>query len=98
MTHPYTWKDVRDVPARDLAVGEKFVKPGAGTAYFSAADGSVRGAGWQELDGTAWTVVAREGDVTTCRAADGCEITETIPPTAHVLRVYAPILDLPRSV
>lgn len=85
MTHPYTWKDVRDFRARDLAVGDVFVKPGHGTAYFTGRDGSVRGVGWQELDGDAWTVIARKGDVITCRAADGREATESIPETARVL-------------
>jgi hypothetical protein len=89
MTHPYTWKDVRDVRAQSLAIGETFVKPGMGTAFYSGSDGRVRGAGWQELDGTAWTVIAREGDVTTCRADDGREATQAIPSTAHVLRVTA---------
>jgi hypothetical protein len=90
MTHPYTWEDVRDTPARSLAAGDVFVKPGMGIAYHVATDGRVRGAGLAHgmpLDGTAWTVIAREGDVTTCRASDGREVTEAIPESAHVLRV-----------
>lgn len=91
VTHSYTWRDVRDFRALDLAVGDVFVKPGCGTAYYVGRDGSIRGAGLihaMSLDGTAWTVVAREGDLITCRAADGREVTERTPESAHVLRVH----------
>jgi hypothetical protein len=93
MTHPYSWEDVREVPARSLAVGDVFVKPGMGAAYYTSSDGRVRGAGLvhaMPLDGTAWTVTAREGGATTCRAEDGREATAAIPEHAHVLRVLTP--------
>lgn len=89
MAHAYAWKDVRDSAPNDLRVGDVFVNPGTGTGYYVAGDGAVRGAGWQPLDGVAWTVTAREGDALTCRADDGREITEVIPLTARVLRVVA---------
>lgn len=90
MTLPYGWEAVRAVPARSLAVGDVFIQPGAGTAYREAPDGRVHGIGWEPLDGTAWTVTARKGDTVTVRAADGREITATIPEGARVLRAVDP--------
>lgn len=90
MARPYTWDDVRDVPATSLAVGDVFVTPGVGTAYTVGPDGRVRGVGLTyalPLDGRAWTVTAREGDATTCRSSDGREVVARIPKGARVLRV-----------
>jgi hypothetical protein len=89
-SHGYTWNDVRSVPVGDLAVGDVFVQPGAGVAYYVADDGRVRGAGLavaMELDGTAWTVTARDGSLITMRSGDGREISEVAPTSARVLRV-----------
>jgi hypothetical protein len=87
--HGYTWDQVRERPAADLKVGDTFVRPGTGTAYRTCKDGSVRGVGWQDLDGTAWTLIAREGDTTTARSHDGREASQAIPPGARVLAVIA---------
>lgn len=86
--HGYGWDDVRERPARDLAVGDVWVSPAAFAAYGVSRDGRVAGAfGWSGPRGTAWTVTAREGDVTTCRSHDGREETAAIPEGARVLLV-----------
>jgi hypothetical protein len=87
--HGYDWSDLRDRPARDLAVGDVFVSGlGAFTAYTVGRDGQVRPLmGCEPPGGTAWTVTARDGDVITCRGHDGRVETQEIPERAHVLMV-----------
>ncbi|MEV6421761.1 hypothetical protein [Streptomyces sp. NPDC051662] len=89
--HGYTWADAREIKARDLTAGDVFVKPGTGTAYTTATDGTVRGAGiafGMELDGTAWTVVSRTADTATCTSHTGQTLTDApLPDTSRVLRV-----------
>ncbi|MFJ1742456.1 hypothetical protein ACIOG4_27755 [Streptomyces microflavus] len=89
--HGYTWADIREIPARDLTVGDVFVKPGTGTAYTTSKDGTVRGAGvafGMELDGTAWTVISRTADTATCTSHMGRTLTDApMPDTSRVLRV-----------
>lgn len=89
--HGYTWADAQEVKARDLKVGDVFVKPGMGTAYTTATDGTVRGAGiafGMELDGTAWTVTSRTADTATCTSHTGQTLTGALMPDAsRVLRV-----------
>lgn len=87
-----TWDDVRNVSAHTLAVGEMFIQPNTGTAYFTDAEGRCAGVGWMPLDGVEWTVTVREGDAITCRAADGREITTTVKASARVLRAVDPAL------
>jgi hypothetical protein len=97
--HGYTWGDAREVKASALAVGDVFVKPGMGSAYFVSQDGRVRGAGiaWEmPMDGTAWTVVDRDGDTTTCRSHTGETKTADIPEGARVLRV-AEVAEAPEE-
>lgn len=90
--HGYGWDDLRERPARDLAVGDTFVSPAAFSAY--GVDGATGRVfcmfGWEGPRGTAWTVTARDGDVTTCRGHDGREQTEMIPERARVLVVTPP--------
>ncbi|MFI1203536.1 hypothetical protein ACH4VR_29590 [Streptomyces sp. NPDC020883] len=88
--HGYTWGALRDTQAAKLRVGDIFVQPGLGTAYRVRSDGKVYSAGiaWgMKLDGTAWTVTARDGNTITARSHTGRTVTDTIPPTTHVLRV-----------
>jgi hypothetical protein len=87
--HGYDWSDLRDRPARDLAVGDTFVSGlGAFTAYTVSRDGRVRPLmGCEPPGGTAWTVTAREGSVTTCRGHDGRVESQEIPERARVLMV-----------
>ncbi|MEV7814235.1 hypothetical protein AB0P05_26445 [Streptomyces flaveolus] len=88
--HGYTWSDVRKASATELKVGDTWVAPGAGTAYFEARDGRVRGAGLvhaMPLDGIAWTVMALDRGVVTARSHDGRERTEAIPADARLLFV-----------
>lgn len=90
--HGYGWDDLRERPARDLAVGDTFVSPAAFSAY--GVDGATGRVfcmfGWEGPRGTAWTVVARDGNVTTCRGHDGREETAEIPEGARVLVVTPP--------
>lgn len=90
--HGYDWSDLRDRPATELAVGDTFVSGlGAFTTYASSRDGRVRSLmGCEPPGGTAWTVTAREGDVTTCRGHDGRVETQEIPEHAHALLVVPP--------
>lgn len=89
--HGYGWEDLRQRPARDLAVGDVFVSPAAFSAYGVAADGRVFAMiGYEGPRGTAWTVTARDGNVTTCRSHDGREETQEIPERARVLAVTPP--------
>lgn len=89
--HGYGWGDLRERPARDLAVGDTFVQPAAFAAYAVSRDGQVRGViGYEGPRGVAWTVTARDGDVTTCRSHDGREETAEIPEGARVLKVVPP--------
>jgi hypothetical protein len=88
--HGYTWEDVRQRVAADLKVGDTWVIPSTGTAYFTAPDGRVRGAGLAHpmpLDGVAWTATARKGDMVTARSHDGREATKPIPAHARLLLV-----------
>lgn len=87
--HGYDWSDLRDRPARDLAVGDTFVSGlGAFTAYMTGRDGRVRSLmGCEPPGGTAWTVTAREGNVTTALGHDGRVETQEIPERARVLMV-----------
>ncbi|MFH8483020.1 hypothetical protein [Streptomyces sp. NPDC018055] len=89
--HGYTWADAREVKARELKPGDVFVKPGTGTAWTTATDGTVRGAGIafaMELDGTAWTVVSRTADTATCTSHTGQTLTDApMPESCRVLRV-----------
>ena len=90
--HGYGWDDLRERPARDLVVGDTFVSPAAFSAY--GVDGTTGRVfsmiGWEGPRGTAWTVTARDGDVTTCRSHDGREQTAEIPERARVLVVTPP--------
>lgn len=89
--HGYGWDDLRERPARELAVGDVFISPVAFAAYTTGRDGRVAGViGCGGPRGTAWTVVARDGDVTTCRSHDGREQTQEIPERARVLKVVGP--------
>ncbi|MFE6000413.1 hypothetical protein ACFQ6C_26690 [Streptomyces sp. NPDC056454] len=99
--HGYTWADAQEIKARDLKPGDVFVKPGTGTAWTTATDGTVRGAGIahaMELDGTAWTVVSRTADTATCTSHTGQTLTDApMPDASRVLRVHqapapAPVL------
>lgn len=90
--HGYGWDDLRERPARDLAVGDVFVNPAAFSAY--GVDGATGRVfcmfGWEGPRGTAWTVTARDGDVTTCRSHDGRVQSQEIPEGARVLVVTPP--------
>ena len=90
--HGYDWADLRDRTARDLTVGDTFVSGlGAFAAYMTSRDGRVRPLmGCEPPGGTAWTVTAREGNVTTARGHDGRVETQEIPERAHVLLVVPP--------
>lgn len=86
--HGYGWEDLRERPARDLAVGDVWVSPAAFSAYTAGPDGRVAGAfGWEGPRGTAWTLTARNDDVATCRSHDGREEKAPIPAGARVLVV-----------
>jgi hypothetical protein len=85
--HGKTWNDVRSVPATDLEVGDQLVTSGTGTAYREARDGTVRGIGWQPLDGLLWTITAREDGKITGRSHTG--LTDTAAPRGKVLKVIA---------
>jgi hypothetical protein len=58
-----------------------------GTGYSVLRDGTVRGVGWQDLDGILWAVTARTGEMITVRSHDGREATELIRQGAQILRV-----------
>ncbi|ANZ13359.1 hypothetical protein O1L44_30330 [Streptomyces noursei] len=88
--HGYTWADVRRRPAADGQVGDVFVVPGVGTAYEELSDGVVRGTGvavGMPLDGVAWTITARSGDMMTAKNHRGERHTELVKAGAYVLRV-----------
>jgi hypothetical protein len=89
--HGITWEQVRERPANQLREGDTWVDPGMGTAWWTRLDGSVCGVGWAvELDGTAWTVVRRNGEQVTGRSHRGRESTARIPAGSTVLRVEYP--------
>ncbi len=71
--HGFVWNDLWQTPASALTVGDTFVKPGMGAAYWTHPNGSVSGEGVLSLQvaGIAWTVVARDGDRLTIRDHDG---------------------------
>jgi hypothetical protein len=88
--HPYTWNDVRERPADELAVGDTWVNPGTGAAYFSGKDGRVHGAGLvheMPMGGIAWTVTAREGKCITARSQTGATLSGEFPAGHRVLVV-----------
>lgn len=88
--HPYTWGNVRSRPADELAVGDTWINPGTGAAYFTDKDGRVRGAGLvheMPMDGIAWTVTAREGKRITARSQTGATLTGEFPAGHRVLVV-----------
>jgi hypothetical protein len=87
MSHGYLWSQIADTDAAELAVGDVIVNPGAGTGYHVDASGAVRGAGWAELDGTAWTIINVDGGSVTALRDDGKQVTERTPDGARVLRV-----------
>jgi hypothetical protein len=89
--HGYTWADLTERPAETLAVGDTFVAPGFGDAWFVGTDGSVWGAGpWAPAapGGTAWTVLRLDASSITARSHDDREATET--PKGKVLLVNRP--------
>jgi hypothetical protein len=98
--HGITWEQVRECPADQLQEGDTFVNPGIGTAFWTRLDGSVCGVGWAaELDGTAWTVLRRDGEQITGRSHEGRESTARIPAGCTVLRVeYGPEAAAARAV
>ncbi|HEX8108482.1 MAG TPA: hypothetical protein VF516_12200, partial [Kofleriaceae bacterium] len=85
----YEWSNVRQIPASSLEVGDEFIKPTTGSAFTSHGDGEVQGHGFQPLEGTKFTVTAREGNTITARDESGRELTQTIPGDRqpNVLRV-----------
>lgn len=88
--HPYTWGDVRERPADGLAVGDTWINPGTGAAYFTGKDGRVHGAGIAHempMDGIAWTVEAREGKRITARSQAGATLAGEFPAGHRVLVV-----------
>ncbi|MER7487935.1 hypothetical protein ABTY20_18910 [Streptomyces sp. NPDC126497] len=90
--HGYGWDDLRERPARDLAVGDTFVSPAAFSAY--GVDGTTGRVfcmfGWEGPRGTAWTVTARDGGLVTARSHDGIEVTQELSERARVLVVAPP--------
>lgn len=88
--HGYAWGDVRQRPADELAVGDTWINPGTGAAYYVGEDGHVRGAGIAHempMDGIAWTVVEREGKRITARSQTGATLADEFPAGHLVLRV-----------
>lgn len=91
--HPYAWGDVRQRSADELAVGDTWVVPGTGTAYFADKDGRVRGAGIAHelpMDGIAWTVTERDGKRITARSQTGATLSGEFPVGHRVLVVTEP--------
>jgi len=82
-----TWGDVRSVPASDLRPGDRFINPPMGVGYSTNADGTVRGTGWQPLEGTMWTVVAVSDGKLRAINQHGHETWGKIPPGRTVLRI-----------
>lgn len=88
--HPYTWGDVRQRPADDLTVGDTWINPGTGAAYFASKDGRVHGAGLvheMPMGGIAWTVTAQEGKHITARSQAGAVLSGEFPAGHQVLVV-----------
>jgi hypothetical protein len=91
--HPYTWNDVRLRPADGLAVGDTWINPGTGAAYFADKSGRVHGAGIAHempMGGIAWTVTAREGKRITARSQTGATLAGEFPDGQRVLTVVPP--------
>ena len=82
----YTWQQLIERQAADLRIGDVFVVPTPGTAWYARADGSVRGVGTWALSpsGSVWTVCGRVNGIS-ARSHDGREATET--PRGSVLLV-----------
>jgi hypothetical protein len=85
--HGITWEQLRESPASELRPGDTWVNPGMGSGWWTLRDGSVRGLGLAELDGTAWTVLDRDGDWIKARSHGGREAEGSVPRHASVLRV-----------
>lgn len=88
--HPYTWGDARERPADELTVGDTWINPGTGAAYFTDGDGRVHGAGIVHeipMGGIAWTVEAREGKRITARSQTGATLAGEFPARHRVLVV-----------
>lgn len=84
------WADVRSVDPSELKVGDMTITPAVGTAYHTAPDGTVRGAGiaWEmPLEGTVFTITGIDGDAFTSLRADGREMTQKVPVGARLLRI-----------
>jgi hypothetical protein len=91
--HPYTWSDVRLRSADGLAVGDTWINPDTGTAYFADKNGLVHGAGIAHempMGGIAWTVTAREGKRITARSQTGATLAGEFPNGQRVLTVVPP--------
>jgi hypothetical protein len=91
--HPYTWNDVRLRSADGLAVGDTWINPGTGAAYFADKNGRVHGAGIAHempMGGIAWTVTAREGKRITARSQTGATLAGEFPNGQRVLTVVPP--------
>ncbi|MEU8199508.1 hypothetical protein AB0C10_37565 [Microbispora amethystogenes] len=84
------WDKVRHVPASALQVGDTWVVPEAFTSFWAAPDDGVWRYPWQPPTGTAWTLLAREGNRVTARRDDGLERSEWMP-------VHTPVLHMERE-
>lgn len=83
-----TWSQLRRRPAAQLAVGDVWIVLKPFTTYHLANDGiTVCGAGWEEPEGTVWTLISVDGGKVTARSRDGVELVDEFPARTHVLRV-----------
>lgn len=89
-TYSIAWDRVRRRDASALRVGDTWVVPAPFTTYHANRDGAVVGHGCEPLTGTAWTVLAHDGELVTARSHDGRQTTEPLPANARVLRVERP--------
>ncbi|HEU4753950.1 MAG TPA: hypothetical protein VFU47_12650 [Armatimonadota bacterium] len=87
--HGITWDQVRAGTPADLEKGVTFVVPSAGTAYWTSSDGTVRGHGWQPLDGIAWTVRGVTDEYVRLAGHEGQELVAPRPSarSTHVLLI-----------
>lgn len=86
-TEQIPWEHLREVPLADLRPGDSWITLAPFTVCWASADGRVRGHGWQQPQGTVWTLRSWDGDTITAVSENGETRSQQIPSTVMVNRI-----------
>jgi hypothetical protein len=81
------WEHLREVPARGLQPGDRWITLVPGTVCWVLPDGRIRGHFVDEPGGTVWPLPSWDGDTATATSDDGDRRSQQIPITAKVNRI-----------